>query len=70
MYADEATEKIRMISKRFPDKLIEVDGGINDKTINHPKRAGAKVLIVGSFITRSRSPLSALKRLEEALKDP
>ncbi len=32
---------------------IEVDGGINEKTIEDVKKAGANILVVGTYITKS-----------------
>ena len=32
---------------------IEVDGGINEKTIEDAKKAGANILVVGTYITKS-----------------
>ncbi len=69
-YSDQATERIRDISKRFPEKAIKVDGGINDRNTASVAKAGAKILVVGSFVTASRRPLDALKRLEKELTNP
>jgi len=68
-YDERATEKIRYLASRFPRKVVKVDGGINDKTARHARKAGAEVLVVGSFITTSKSPLEALERLHRALTD-
>ena len=66
-YEDRATERIRSISRRFPEKLSKVDGGINDKTIKTVIEAGARILVMGSFITRNRRPLDALKRIRRMI---
>jgi len=66
-YDERATERIRRFSKRFPDKIIEVDGGINHKTIVDAWRAGAKAAVVGSYITASENPEKALRELERVL---
>lgn len=68
-YSDEATQRIKEISGRFPDKSIKVDGGINDKTVVSARNAGAKILVVGSFVTMSREPLDAVEKIERILKD-
>jgi len=68
-YDDEATERIRKLSRKFPDKLIRVDGGINDKTILSAKRAGAKIFVIGSYVTMSRRPLVRLEKLERILQN-
>ncbi len=66
-YDERSTEKIREIANRFPSKSIEVDGGINEKTAGHAVGAGAKILTVGSFITKSQEPLEALRQLQGIL---
>lgn len=66
-YHKEATERLRRISRRFPDKIIVVDGGINPDTIVEAFMAGAKVAVVGSYITLSANPVDALLRIYDAL---
>jgi len=66
-YDAEATERIKGISSRFPDKPIKVDGGINEETIQPVIEAGAKILVVGSFISMSKNPIVALKKLKRTL---
>lgn len=68
-YSEEATERIKRLSSRFPDKPIRVDGGINDKTILSAKRAGARIFVIGSYVTMSRRPIAALEKLERILKN-
>ncbi|MEM2320345.1 MAG: hypothetical protein QXS79_00445 [Candidatus Bathyarchaeia archaeon] len=67
-YHSEATDRLRRISKRFTNKVIEVDGGINPETIVEAFRAGAKVAVVGSYITLSDDPVRALLKVYEVLK--
>ncbi|MEM1551012.1 MAG: ribulose-phosphate 3-epimerase [Candidatus Bathyarchaeia archaeon] len=67
-YCSEATEKLRRISKRFPDKIIEVDGGINPETIVEAWKAGARVAVVGSYITLNNNPIEALLKIDSILK--
>lgn len=66
-YHEEATQKIRGFSQKFPSKIIEVDGGINPETIIKVQEAGAKIAVVGSYITASENPEEALLNLEKAL---
>lgn len=43
-------EKIREVKKLNPNILIQVDGGINDKTAQLVLEAGANVLVAGSYV--------------------
>ncbi|MEM1515718.1 MAG: hypothetical protein QXT26_07605 [Thermoproteota archaeon] len=67
-YYKEATSRLSRISRRFPNKVVEVDGGINPETIIEAWRAGAKVAIVGSYITLSSNPVEALLKISNTLK--
>jgi len=67
-YCDESTQRIMYFSQRFPKKPIEVDGGIDPQTINIAMKAGAKMAVVGSFITRNENPLKAIEELGRSLE--
>jgi len=64
----ESIGRIRRFSELFPDKIIEVDGGINSETIIKVRDAGARIAVVGSYITSSSNPLEALLKIDNALK--
>ncbi|MCX8171488.1 MAG: hypothetical protein N3E47_05925 [Candidatus Bathyarchaeota archaeon] len=68
-FSDEATWRIKYFSTKFPNKAISVDGGINPQTISKIYKAGAKVAVVGSYITVSEEPEKALLELEKSLKN-
>ncbi len=59
-------EKVKEIRKLKPHLDIQVDGGINDKTVKIAKRAGANVFVSGSYIFDSKDPVHAIKLLKEA----
>jgi len=67
-YAPQANSRIAEFSRRFPNVSIWVDGGLKEDNILAARDAGANGFVVGSFITDSRDPLKALKRLTEILK--
>jgi ribulose-phosphate 3-epimerase len=60
-----ALEKIRQL-KAFaqPELLIEVDGGVNEKTIAECARAGADLFVVGSAIFPSPDYRAVIGRLD------
>lgn len=55
-YLDECTEKIQelreLIDKEGLDVDIQVDGGINDKTLETVINAGANLIVAGSYVFR------------------
>ena len=67
-YCDEATFRIKNLASVFPDKFIEVDGGIDLETILKVWKAGAKAAVIGSSLTQSENPEETLMKLERVLK--
>ncbi len=57
-------EKIRAARKLFPNKLIQVDGGINAETAKLVVDAGANVLVAGSFIVFAEDKAEAISKLK------
>jgi len=57
--------KIKEIRKINPKMEIEVDGGINDKTILKAKKTGANRFIVGSYLQNSKNPKKAFAKLKK-----
>ncbi|MFH0820424.1 MAG: ribulose-phosphate 3-epimerase [Candidatus Peregrinibacteria bacterium] len=55
--------KVRWLREHFPDLDIQVDGGINDKTAPLAIKAGANVLVAGSYILKNKNPKAAAERL-------
>jgi ribulose-phosphate 3-epimerase len=45
-----ALEKLRALRKRYPDLLLEIDGGIDNRTIGKCRSAGCDLFVVGSAI--------------------
>ena len=62
----DCAEKIKFIKQMASEKLIiQVDGGINEKTGKICKEFGANSLVAGSYIYKS----SDIKRAIDSLKD-
>lgn len=62
-FLPETLEKIRQLRKLKPDLDIEVDGGINPETIGEAVKAGANLLVSGSYIMNSQNPKEAIETL-------
>lgn len=65
-----ALEKLRTLKAQHPDLLLEVDGGVNEKTIGSCRDAGADLFVVGSGIFRRDDYGQAMKDLFEAMQRP
>ncbi|MEA2050068.1 MAG: ribulose-phosphate 3-epimerase [Campylobacterota bacterium] len=61
----EKAKKLKeLISKRNPNCLIEVDGGVNNKNIQELKDAGVDVVVAGSYVYGASSYGEAIKSLQ------
>lgn len=61
-------KKVAALRRLSPEIDIEVDGGIDDRTIGLAVDAGANVFVSGSYVMKSRSPKRALAVLEKEVK--
>jgi ribulose-phosphate 3-epimerase len=67
-------ERIRQLKKRLADRghrqiLIQVDGGVNSRTVDAVTNAGADVLVAGSAIFGSSDYKETIDRLKSAASD-
>jgi len=59
-----AKELKKLIQKRNPNCLIEVDGGVNDKNIHDLKDAGVDIVVAGSYVYGADDYSKAIKSLQ------
>jgi len=62
-FLPDVLEKIKDFHRQYPNKLIQVDGGINPETIKLVELVGATRAAVGSFIFKSSNLKEALENL-------
>lgn len=61
----EKAKKLKeLISKRNPNCLIEVDGGVSDKNIKELKEAGVDIVVAGSYVFGSSDYKKAIESLQ------
>lgn len=56
----------RMVTEINPSVLIEVDGGVTDKNAGDLFKAGADILVAGSFVFKSDDPATTIANLKKA----
>ena len=65
----ETIEKVRVIREKLDslgmDTPIQVDGGINDKTAPDAIRAGANVLVSGSYLFKAADMAKAAQLIKD-----
>jgi ribulose-phosphate 3-epimerase len=65
-FLPDVLQKVQDLAKRFPDLMIQMDGGIDGETAALCKQAGAKNLVSGNFIFSAADRLAAIKILRGA----
>jgi len=66
-FLPEMLEKVSELRKLKPDLDIEVDGGVNDKTIGLVDKAGANMFVSGSYIVKSENVEVAVNNLKKII---
>lgn len=65
-FVDSVLDKIKEFHFLYPDKPVEVDGGVTPETVPKLAEAGASILVVGSYLWESKDIGEALARLVES----
>ena len=60
--------KIMNFKKEFPKIKVQVDGGVNDRTIDKLNGAGADIANTGGFVANAVNPREALEVLKKKFK--
>lgn len=65
-FIPDALQKIQEVRSRFPTLMIQVDGGVNEKTAEECRRAGADNLVAGSCIFSASDRAAVIASLRGA----
>ncbi len=60
-------KKVRQLRKLKPKLNIEVDGGVNDKTIHRVSKAGANMFILGLYVYKSKNLKNSMSVLKKQI---
>ena len=58
-------ERVRNYKKKYPSKVIEVDGGVSTKNSKQLIEAGADILVAGSAVFNSDNPIDTIKLMKQ-----
>jgi ribulose-phosphate 3-epimerase len=61
---DKTSRLKELIGKRNSNALIEIDGGVNFETGEKLLKAGADVLVAGSFVFGASDPIDTIEKLK------
>lgn len=62
-FKTEHLQKVKQIRQNYPYLAIEVDGGVNDKTLPLAKKAGASRFVATSYISKAQNPQEKYQNL-------
>jgi ribulose-phosphate 3-epimerase len=68
-FVDSVLDKISDFHYFYPDKPVEVDGGVDPETAPKLVQAGASVLVAGSYIWESKDVGRAIEELKKAISE-
>lgn len=57
--------KIKKLRKKIPTLNIEIDGGVNEKNYKKILKAGANLIVIGSYLQKSVDLKTALSQLKQ-----
>ena len=60
-FHEDAVERVRHYKEAYPNKIIEVDGGIGPSNSERLADAGADILVAGSAIFKADDPIEIVK---------
>ena len=63
----EVTPKISEARRSYGQMMIQVDGGVNQTTLDETVRAGADNLVIGSYITGAENPGQQLRKIRDMI---
>ena len=65
-FHEDAIERVKHYKKTYPNKIIEVDGGVNPSNSKRLADAGADILVAGSAIFKADNPIEIVKIMKES----
>lgn len=60
-FHEDAIERVKYYKKTYPNKIIEVDGGVSPLNSKRLADAGADILVAGSAIFKADDPIGIVK---------
>jgi ribulose-phosphate 3-epimerase len=64
-FHENAIQRVKTYREKYPDKIIEVDGGVGPENATLLAEAGANLLVAGSAIFGSSDPIKVIKDMKK-----
>ncbi|KAH9810635.1 Ribulose-phosphate 3-epimerase-like protein [Melampsora americana] len=68
-FMEECVIKVKELRTRFPEKDIQVDGGVGPKTVKPCAEAGSNVIVAGTSVFGSPQPGMVIKEMKEIVEN-
>lgn len=68
-FMEDMMDKVRVLRARRPGLLVQVDGGIQEKTVRVAARAGVGVCVAGTSVFRAKDAGAAIAALKKAAEE-
>ena len=65
-FHENAISRVKYFKDNFPEKLIEVDGGVSTKNSAILSNNGADILVAGSAIFKSKNPINTIELMKKS----
>ena len=62
-FHENAIDRVKNYKEKYPDKIIEVDGGVGPENAKLLREAGADILVAGSAIFGSENPIDTINTM-------
>ena len=64
-FHEDAINRVRNYKEKYPEKLIEVDGGVSTENSARLIKAGADILVAGSAVFNSDNPVDTINQMKQ-----
>ena len=64
-FHENSIQRVREYREKYPDKIIEVDGGVGPENASLLSEAGANLLVAGSAIFSSPDPIKVIEDMKK-----
>jgi len=68
-FRHDCVPKVRELRIRFPDKDIEVDGGVTPETVGTCAEAGSNVIVAGTALFRAQNPAEVIAGFKSSVNE-
>ncbi len=65
-FHENAIDRVKYFKTNFPEKIIEVDGGVNTENSSILSKSGADILVAGSAIFKSNDPILTIAEMKKS----